>query len=299
MQFLNNLFEFNTGETKGDYLFYRFFELLIIYFVLTFVWKWAFYIPKLGNVVLPLGIANYIDVSVMFEHNLSMINAVLITLLLGVGLFRLNRFAYLAALLLFHLQYVSRFSQGEISHGSNLVAMALLSFAVSEIVFKNRRDIRKFALGLIIFFIGLGYTSAGVSKLIGTGIGWVDGRHLWLWMGERSTDVFSQFGEFEFNYLQEMIFEYRWLGTIILTFGLLTEFFGFTFWFRKTRPFITILIVGMHIGILATMNINFPTYVYVVLLVGLPWPRFINYLLEKKPDSYLNRKLEKKLGYSR
>lgn len=298
MKLVNDLFGFDREETKGDYLFFRLFELMIIAFSANFVWKWAFYIPKLGNVVLPLGIANYLDVSFMFTEPIALVNAVLISLLLGLGLFRMNRYSYLVALLLFHLQYTARFSQGEISHGSNMVGMALLGLAVAELAFRDRKMVRKFSLGIVIFFIGLGYTSAAFSKMIGTGITWVDGRHLWLWMGERATDVFSQHGEFSFNLLQQGIMEYRWLGTAILTFGLVTEFLGFTLWFRKTRPFAATLLIGMHFGILLTMNINFPKYVYILILLGYPWQRLFDYLIHRKPDTMLNRLIEKTSSFS-
>jgi len=72
---LNRLFDFDRQETAGEMLFYRLFELLIMYWVVTFAWKWGLYIQRLGDVVLPLGIANYLDVSFMFSGGLSIWNA--------------------------------------------------------------------------------------------------------------------------------------------------------------------------------------------------------------------------------
>lgn len=288
-----NLFGNNKSETRGELLYYKLFEVLVILFTVLYLWRWAEYIPKLGVVLLPLGIANYVDVSFMFEGTWSYFNASLATISLLFGFFKINRFSYLIALLLFHLQYVARFSQGEISHGSNMVGMALLALAVAHIVFENYSNQRKFAVGATIFFFGLGYTSAAICKLIGTGPDWIAGSHLWLWMAERATDRLSQHGAFSYNFLQEMILENRWMATLTLLFGITTEFFGFLFWFKKTRPIAATLLIGMHIGILLTMNISFSKYMYLLLLLGYPWYQLFDKLLSLKPDSILNQRLNK------
>lgn len=280
-QFKNDLFRPYETETAGQILFFRLFEFFIVYFVIWFAWFWGVYIPNLGEVLLPLGIANYIDISFMFSDLMGLGNAVLITLFVLAGFFRLNKLAYLIAMILFHFHYAARFSQGEISHGSNMVGAALFSLAIAQVAFSGAAEQRKFALGVLIFFIGLGYVTAAFSKFIGTGPTWVDGSHLWLWIGERSTDMLSQHGHFELNLLQEYILQYHWLATIILIFGLLVELFGWLFWFRKTRPYAATLLISMHIGILLSMNINFPKYVYIMIILGYSWHKLFDYLLEK------------------
>lgn len=279
--FLTNLFRFQKEESRGEVLFYRIFEFFIIVFVLRYAWEWASYIPKLGEVILPLGLANYMDVSFMFTGYYSFINAGLITLFLLLAFIRKFKFSYLMVISLFHLQYVARFSQGEISHGSNMVGMCIFIFAVGFLAFNKPHIRRKFNMGMIYFYIGLSYTSAAFSKLIGTGPYWVDGRHLWLWIGERSTDVLSQHGAFELNFLQEWIIQYHWLATLILIFGLTVEFFGFLFWFRKFRPYIGTFIIGMHFGIEYTMNITFSTYVYVLILASYPWAKWFDMIIKR------------------
>lgn len=278
-RFLKNLFSFDQKESQGEILFYRIFELFLAAFVLRYAWEWAAYIPRLGEVILPLGLANYIDISFMFSGYFALINACLMTLFLLLALFRTVTFSYLIVILLFHLQYVARFSQGEISHGSNMVGMCIFIFAVGFLAFNKPSTRRKFNLGMIYFYIGLSYTSAALSKLIGTGPHWMNGRHLWLWIGERSTDVLSQHGAFELNMLQEWIFEYHWLATLILLFGLTVEFFGFLFWFKKFRPYIVTFIIAMHFGIEYSMNITFSTYVYVLILTGYPWAKWLDKLI--------------------
>lgn len=293
---IENLFRPGQTETTGQVIFYRLFEFLIVAFVIEHVWAWGFYTSNLGEVILPLGVAIYMDISFMFNAYFSVGNAVLITLCLFLGFSRSSKYAYLIAILLFHIQYAARFSQGEISHGSNMTGTALFCIAIAHITFMNARERRKFSLGLLIFFIGLGYVTAAFSKLIGTGPFWVDGSHLWLWIGERGTDILSQHGGFGLNLLQEYILELHWLATIILIFGLLTELFGFLFWYNRTRPYAAILLVSMHFGVLLTMNINFPKFVYIIFLVGFPWYRLIDYLISKYKHIQLVDFLERKFS---
>jgi hypothetical protein len=293
--FFNHLFQFDREETRGDYLLVKFIELVMVYQVLLYAWSWASYMPLLNEVILPLGIANYVDVSFMFQSSFAYFNAILISVFLFIGLLDKWRFSYLIALLFLHLHYVSRYSQGEISHGSNLTAMVLLSFALAAIFFRDKSVRRKVTFGFVIFFAGLGYVSAALSKLVGSGIFWSDGAHMYLWMGERSIDRLSQDGFFEFNILQEWMFEYYWLSTLILAFGLLVELTGFLLWFKKTRWIQATLLISMHAGILLTMNIYFGPYIYILLIIGYPWNDWLNKILEKRPHSEINTMIDRRI----
>ncbi len=272
---LRNLFDFERADTSGERLFFRIFEVVVLYFILSFAWEWGVYILKISDVVLPLGIANHIDVSFMFDSPLPLLNAAAITALMAAGFFRLWRFGYMGAFLLMHLQYVARYSLGEISHGSNVMGMALLGLALGAIFFNERKGARRFTFGFLYFFLGLGYVLAAASKLIGTGPGWVDGRHLWMWIAERSVDTFSITGAITYNHLQTLVLEHLPLATLILTFGLLTEFFGFLMWFRRTRPWIMTLLIVMHLGVLLTMKINFPANTVLLILLAYPWGQWL------------------------
>ncbi len=293
--FYTHLFQFDREETRGDYLLVKIVELVMLYQVFMYAWSWAAYMPLLSEVILPLGVANYLDVTFMFQPAFAYANAVLITVFMLIGFFNKWRFSYMVALLFFHLHYVSRYSQGEISHGSNLTAMVLLSFALAAIFFQDKSVRRKVTFGFILFFAGLGYVSAGMSKLIGGGIFWSDGAHMYLWMGERSIDRLSQDGFFEFNLLQELMFEHYWLSTLILTFGLLVELSGFLLWFKKARWIQATLLISMHIGILLTMNIYFGPYIYILLIIGYPWNDWVDRWLEKKPHSELNTMIDRRI----
>lgn len=266
----SNLFAFDEPERRTEVLRFRILEIFVVAWTIQMCWVWGAYIQSIGEVVLPLGIAQYVDVSFMFDHGVSLVNAALVTTAGLLGLARKGRWWYSVAILLFHLQYVSRYCLGEISHGSNLVGMSLFLLAVSRVAFRDPVEFRRFAVGSMYFFIGLGYTSAAMSKLLGTGIRWPRGEHLWMWISERQTDLISRTAEFTPNLLQEMIIGDASIGTLILTFGLLVELFGFLMWFRKTRYFIIPTIITMHFGIAMTMNIRFDLYVMQLIILGIP-----------------------------
>ncbi len=274
--FLARLFDFDRASTAGERIYYKAFELFIAYWVVYFAWSWGVYIGRITDVVLPLGIANYIDISFMFNGIAPLVNAGLMTAAVLAGLFGLWRHGYMAALLLMHVQYVARFCLGEISHGSNIIGFCLMGLALGATAYKNRQHAMRFALGFCIFFVGLGYTSAAICKLGASGPMWVDGSHFWMWIGERTVDTFSMTGAIEHNLVQHLALDYWWIATAILAFGLLTEFFGFLMWYPRTRVLSAVLLIVMHIGILLSMKINFAANTYTLVFLGFPWALWID-----------------------
>lgn len=276
------LFGDDSTETRGDRLYFRGVELFLAAYAFYFCWTWGIYIQQnISSVLLPLGLAQYIDVSFMFDHYVGPANAVLVGLLGAMGFFRLWRPAYLVALFLFHLQYVARYCLGEISHGSNLVGMGILGLGLALLAFRSESNRRRFTFGFLYFFIGLGYTSAGICKLIGTGITWPDGRHLLMWIAERKVDTISKFGAFEPTFIQDLVISDYRFGTLVLIFGLLVELFSFLMWWQKPRYIVLSLMVVMHIGIVLSMNIFFHASTYFLILLAIPWNRVIDYFLER------------------
>ena len=278
---LYNLFDFEREETVGEILIYRFFELVVVYWTIKYAWRWGPYMSRLKDTVLPLGIAEYVDITFMFNHPLGIINAVLMTVLVLMGFFRLWRYAYLATLLVFHLHYVARFSQGEISHGSNIVGTIIFALAVATLAYEHRREIRRATLGLTYFFFGCAYTSAALCKLIATGPTWSSGRHLWMWIQERTVDQFSMTGTVDYNWLQQLALDSTLIGTAILTVGLLAELFAFLFWFKRTRALAGTMVAGMHVGIWGVMRLTFSANTYLLLILAYPWPRLIDKALQR------------------
>lgn len=285
---IHRLFDFERDESVGEVLFYRVFELIVMYWVVFFAWKWGLYIQRLGDIVLPLGIANYVDVSFMFTGGMSLWNAALISIAFFVGLVRISRYGYLAAFLLMHLQYASRFVLGEISHGSNVIGFVLLGMALAAVFFEDMTHRRRFVIGFSIFFIGLGYSSAAVSKLVASGVFWVDGSHLWMWIHERTVDTYSLTGVLSQNPLQRTLLDSHLLSTLTLAFGLVTEFFGFLMWYRR-RWIIMTLLFSMHIGILMSMKINFPANNVLLLVLAYPWASLLDHGLGHLKKASIDR----------
>jgi len=283
---LRALFRFERSETGGERLQVRAIELLMAGQIIWHAWEWAFYLPLLQQVLNPTGIAVWVGLEWLFDPAMARMNALLITVAILGGCMGRGRYFYLMALILFHLQYAARFSQGAIGHGTNLTGMVLLSFVLADLFFGEGSERRRAAFGFMIFFAGLAYVAAGLSKLIGSGPNWPAGEHLWLWMGERSVDRLSQHGEFFFNPFQEILLSSWWLSASLLLFGLLTELVGFLLWFPRTRPVQASLLIGMHVGILWVMNIWFGPYIFILILIGYPWAEWADRVL---PDRYLQR----------
>lgn len=274
----SELFETDEFNTRGGRIYFRLIELFLAGYAIHYCWTWGVYIQQnITSVLLPLGLANYVDVSFLFDHNVALVNAVLVAVLVLVAFFRLWRPAYLLALIAFHLQYVARFSLGEISHGSNLVGMGILGLGLGFLAFRSEANRRRFTFGFLYFFIGLGYTSAAFSKLIGTGLHWPDGRHLLMWIAEREVDTISKLGTFDPNLFQELVLSAYHVGTVALVFGLLAELVSFLMWWRKYRYVVVSLLAAMHIGTKISMNIFFPATTYLLILLAIPWHQVIDW----------------------
>jgi hypothetical protein len=271
----NNLYGGTEELSKAQNIYFKVFEFFILYNVIYLAWYWGLYTLKITDVVLPLGIATMIDISFMHGNNLPLINAGLITLVMIAAFFRKGpNWLYMFVFILLHIQYVARFSIGEIPHSANLPGMALFSFAVGMIFFKDKVHLYRFIFGFTLFYIGLGYFSASMSKLIGTGPSWIDGRHLWLWIAEKGTDILGREGAFDYNFVQTLALNSIPAATLMLFIGIFTEFIGPLVWFRKTRPYAILALVGMHYGVMLSMNIRFDAFMIELLLVGLPWPEW-------------------------
>lgn len=283
---------FNGGdETATDIVVFKILEAYIVYRAIEYCWQWGLFIQDIGQVVLPLGIANYIDVSFMFENEVSIINASIATALMVVGFVRVNRYAYLVSMVLFHLQFAARFCLGEIPHSSNFVGLGILALGLGALLFDGATARRRFVTGTLVFFIGLAYFTGAISKLIATGLIWPDGRHLWIWIAEKAADKYSEFGALTLSPVQQVVVDNWWLATISLAFGLVVELVAPAFWFRKTRAIAAAGMLGLHAGIYFTMRIVFSASMVIIAIVGLPWSRWIRRL-----NPAIDYKLERRFG---
>lgn len=200
------LFGGASTETRGTRVYFRGLELFLVAYTMYFCFTWGHYIREfITSVLLPLGLAQYIDVSFLFEGHSALLLASLVAFLSVLGFFRVWRPAYLLALLGFHVLYVARYSLGEISHGSNLIGMGILGLGIATVAFESRDQRRRFVFGFLYLFIGLGYTSAAFCKLVGTGITWPSGQHLLMWIAERKVDAISKLGSFDPSIFQDLV----------------------------------------------------------------------------------------------
>lgn len=272
------LFGSRADRTTGTRLHFRVLELFFIGYAVYFCWIWGLYIQQnVSSLPFPRGLAYYVDVSFLFEHHLALANAALVGVLGLLGFARVSRVAYLAAVLAFHLQYVARFCLGKVEHGSNLIGMGILALGIALLAYRSEANRRRFTFGFLYFFVGLSYTSAAFCKLIGTGLTWPDGHHLELWIAERRIDLLSTIGAFDPTIIQELVLRDHRVGTVILLMGLITELCAVLLWWRRYRPWIAVALIGMHVGIIVTMNIYFLASMYLLVLVCLPWHRTIDW----------------------
>lgn len=273
--FLKELFGFERPETEGERRFFNLFELAALAWTLYFVWNWSIYIQSTRMVILPLGIAMHLDIQFMLGSWVAMLNAALITVALVLGRWKQSGYAYLMALILFHFQYTARFCLGEISHGSNIVGTVLAGLAVGALGFKERKNYARFSLGFCWLFIGMGYASASLCKMVATGPSWISGAHLWLWIGERTVDTLSITGGIEYNLLQSYTLGSYALATAILAFGLFSEVIAVMYWHRKWRPWAGTAMLAVHLGIAWVMKIHFPANLFWLVVLSYPWERML------------------------
>ena len=284
------LFAFDAAESRGELWHFKLYETFLVGCMLFWAWDWSRSIARTAAVVKPLGVAVHVDISPMFSGGLSLLNAAIISAGGLLGYFRLApRLGYTAAFAGFHVQYVSRYSLGEICHASNFVGMGVLGLAAAMWVFPGAAERRKFALGASVFFLGLAYASAALSKLVASGPLWVDGRHLWLWIGEKSLDAYSKYGVFDLNGLQRAALSSRPLATLILVVGLSVEAAGVLLWLRRPRSIVALICIGMHLGVHFAMNILFDMSIYHLIVLGLPWAKPLDRALLRLRATSLRR----------
>ncbi|MBX2818904.1 MAG: hypothetical protein KTR29_04455 [Rhodothermaceae bacterium] len=285
------LFDYEREETTGEIIFFKLFELFVAYCTIQYAWAWGFYILRLSDVVLELGVAIYIDANLFFGNGLAMVVAGIITVCVLLGFFRISKWGYVIAMLLLHLQFAIRFTQGEIPHSSNVIGMTLMGLALGVFMFNDAKYRRRFTMGFTYFFVGLGYFMAAICKLIGTGIFWSNGKHLWIWIHEKAIDAFAYTGILDYNILQEVSLSSAFFATTILTIGLLSEFFAWAMWWRKFRTVIILAVLGLHMGIYLVMNIMFWQTFFELILLAFPFAVWIDKALDAYATSQTKNRI--------
>ncbi len=267
--------ELFPGETPATRLQARVLEGFLVASMLRYCWRWASVMYDFREVIRPHGVARYVDLRFLFGPA-AYWNAAFVTVAALLGASRVSpRVGYSLALCGFHIQCVGRHSQGKLFHDSTFIGIGMVVLSAAMWLFHDPANRRVFTLGASVFCYGLSYVSAAVSKLVHTGPSWIDGRHMWLWIAEKSVDGMAARGTMELSWLQERILASYTLATAILTIGLCSELAGFLLWFRRTRPLIALALLGMHVGIYLTMDILFESNIYLMLIMAVPWAHLV------------------------
>lgn len=281
--FWQQLFDPDESESLGQRLQFLAFEVVVLVRANLELWRWAEIIPNQPGVPKPSGIANYIDVSFLMQGAAAQINAALCGLLLLLGLSGRVRGAYAGAFAAFALQYAARFGLGKVQHGTNMLGMALLALAIAELAYRDVRVRRKATLGLVVLMFSIGYSLAAFAKYAATGLRWVRGQNLWLWIEQKRIDTLSAGGHGELNALQALVMRSKPLATFFLCLGLASETAAVVMWWRPARRWVMLALAGMHMGISAVMNIHFTASVLILLAFGLPIAEIVDALHARLP----------------
>jgi hypothetical protein len=283
-RFQEQLFDFDRPETDGEQIVFKLLELLLLGYAVFFAWQWGVQSQVIAAVAVPHGIARDLDISFLVSGRVALLNAALISVCALAGLWRRTaRFALPLLVLLMHLQFNARFSLGKISHGSHYVGLGLSMLAIAPWLMPTPTLQRRFVVNATLFFMGLGYFFAALSKLAEAGALWADGSHLWLWIQERSVDELANLGHSQLNAVQRLCLASRALSTLYLAIGLVTELCSVLLWFPRTRVPVTLALIGLHVAVLATMNIFFSAFLCQLALLGLPWARWFDRALVHAP----------------
>lgn len=268
--FLSTVFNFEAKETKLERWFGKAFELFILAVSVRYAWFWALQIQSFQVVVEPVGVGSHVDLSFLLGSPAAFAIAGLVTGFIALGYTRRWRYGYFAAIILMHILFAARFSQGKVMHSSYLAAMAFLGIALAVSAFDAESVRRRFALGFTFLFFGLGYTFAGICKLVGTGLSWPDGQHLRMWIEEKAVDTYATHGVVDLNMIQNLVLDHYELATAILIVGLFTELSGFLMWRPCFRLPLLVGLLGLHVGIFLTMNIVFAVTTVALCLLTIP-----------------------------
>lgn len=78
-----------------------------------------------------------------------------------------------------------------------------------------------------------------------------------MWIAERNVDVSGKFGVSDQSMLQALILNAVTGGPAVGAFGHFAELIGVMKWLRRYRYPVVLIILGIHIGIILSLNIIF------------------------------------------
>jgi hypothetical protein len=283
--FLRQLFDPDELETAGQRAQMLCFELVVLLRAQYELWTWAAIIPNQPEILAPTGLGTFIDVSFMLkEPQYAQINAIVCGALMLLGLTRTLRAGYALAFLSLSLQCAARYGMGKVQHGATMLGMAVLALAIAHLAYRREDLRRKATLGLLVAMISVGYLFAATNKLRSTGLRWVRGQNLWLWIQQKRLDGLSGGGRDELNFMQTFTLSDVRIATAQLTFGLLSELAAAIMWWRPARRWVMLSLAAMHLGISKVMNIHFMPSVLILLVLALPIAEVVDWVLRRRAE---------------
>lgn len=169
---------------------------------------------------------------------------------------------------------LSEDGQHAVRHGSLLPVSALIAALAAPRLAGQREPglAQEAAWGAV----GAVYTLAGVSKVLGSGLGWFAPTHLGLLILERAPEAPEPLQSVRLAVAGSPA-----LCVVLATVALLAELAGVLLIWPRARPFVATALMVTHLGIAALMG-----YVYmswVILLFGLTWGRLDDELTAEAP----------------
>jgi hypothetical protein len=144
---------------------------------------------------------------------------------------------------------------------------------------------------LCVFYLGVQYGAAGLSKLFASGFDWVNGVTLQLWIANSGQD----------NLLTHLILNDRRLAMALQFITLATELAAlFAVFSRRLRLLVGLVLINFHLGSLILLHIRFLGNLMLLILVFLPAKEWIEWFVSRRmvagtpivvcyPDSFLGR----------
>ena len=168
-------------------------------------------------------------------------------------------------------------SAGKVMHNDVLLVLAAAPFAVPTLVpGGGARLVAGWQHRTAMALVALGYLLAGLAKLRHSGLDWVVSDNLrWvLYSGARSSrSVLPGVARFVADQL--------WLTIVIAAATLATEIlFPLGLVWERARVALAAASVALHLGVFLLLGLDYSTWVAVVLVLFLPWQRWLGRRLD-------------------
>ena len=162
-------------------------------------------------------------------------------------------------------------SAGKILHNDVLLLLASVPFLLPPVPSGTDRSggpaVAGWHLRAAMVVVAIGYAAAGAMKLRHSGLAWVTSDNLrWvLYTGARRASTPAP-------WLARDIADHPWMATTVAAGTIGAELlFPLAVVSRRARPWLAGVVVGLHVGVFATLGLDYWTWVATVLVLFTPW----------------------------